>query len=105
MVLGRECDVIGVPAIDLDMLPGLTAREEEVAVLAGRGLSNLDIAERLVLSVRTVEAHLSHVYAKFGITRRADLAAALGLRVDRPAAVPVPRSELLPESGDPFRRV
>lgn len=98
MVLARECDVIGGPTVDLESLPGLTAREKEVAVLAGRGLSNLDIAQRLVLSVRTVEAHLSHIYAKFGITRRADLAPALGLHVDRPA-VPSPRSDLLPD-GD-----
>ena len=47
----------------------------------------LEIAERLVVSVRTVEAHLSHVYSKFGITRRAELATALA-----PTAVPTLRS-------------
>ncbi|MGQ0482376.1 MAG: helix-turn-helix domain-containing protein [Pseudonocardia sp.] len=42
--------------------------------MAGRGLSNRDIAERLVVSPRTVGNHLNHIYAKLGIACRADLA-------------------------------
>ena len=61
------------PGLDLLSLPTLTSREEEVARLASLGLSNQAIAQRLVLSVRTVEAHLSHVYTKVGIRSRADL--------------------------------
>jgi DNA-binding NarL/FixJ family response regulator len=57
----------------------LTEREEQVAGLAARGLSNLAIADRLVLSVRTVEAHLARAYGKFGISRRSELAAAMTL--------------------------
>ncbi|RDL08428.1 regulatory LuxR family protein [Streptomyces sp. HB202] len=52
----------------------LTAREQEVASLAGARLSNQEIADRLVLSVRTVENHLYRAYAKLGVTSRAELA-------------------------------
>jgi len=56
----------------------LTAREREVAVLAGRGLSNRDIAARLFLSVRTVESHLYLARRKLGAASRRDLADRLG---------------------------
>jgi DNA-binding CsgD family transcriptional regulator len=55
----------------------LTRREREVATLAVAGLSSRDIAERLYLSVRTVENHLQRVYAKLGVTNREDLGATL----------------------------
>jgi DNA-binding NarL/FixJ family response regulator len=51
----------------------LTSRERLVAELAAGGASNAEIAQRLVLSVRTVENHLSRVYAKLGITSRSEL--------------------------------
>ncbi|BFO16200.1 hypothetical protein SHKM778_25880 [Streptomyces sp. KM77-8] len=57
--------------------PPLTSREREVAALAAGGLSNRDIAERLVVSVRTVENHLYRVYEKLGITARSGLGGAL----------------------------
>lgn len=56
----------------------LTTREREVAALAAGGLSNREIATRLVVSVRTVENHLHRVYHKLGITARSDLARGLG---------------------------
>ena len=60
-------------ALDQLAPPRLTSREEEVAHLAVVGLNNSDIAERLFLSVRTVETHLAHVYTKLGIRSRAQL--------------------------------
>jgi len=48
----------------------LTDREKEVARLAGEGLSNREIATRLVLSVRTVESHMHRAMRKLGISDR-----------------------------------
>lgn len=49
---------------------GLSRREAEVLRLVARGLSNEDIAGRLVLSVRTVERHVANVYGKIGASGR-----------------------------------
>ena len=57
--------------------PELTRREGEVAMLAARGLPSSTIADRLCVSVRTVETHLARVYFKLGIGSRAELASAL----------------------------
>lgn len=56
-------------------LTDLTRREWEVVELAARGLTNRQIAARLYISIRTVNAHLSHAYAKLGTSRREDLVA------------------------------
>ncbi len=48
----------------------LTAREREVAALVAQGLSNGQIAARLILSQRTVTTHLSHIYERTGIKER-----------------------------------
>jgi DNA-binding NarL/FixJ family response regulator len=50
--------------------PPLTDRELEVLSLVARGLTNVDIAQRLCISARTVEAHLTHVYNKLGVSSR-----------------------------------
>lgn len=55
-------------------LPALSEREEEVVALVALGLSNRAIAERLILSVRTVEGHVLRSSAKLGVTSRAELA-------------------------------
>jgi DNA-binding CsgD family transcriptional regulator len=56
----------------------LTPTEQRVAELASQGLSNKEIAQALFVTVNTVEAHLSHAYAKLGIRSRAQLARAFG---------------------------
>jgi len=56
----------------------LTPREREVATLAARGLSSRQIADRLVVSVRTVDNQLARVYSKLGVSGRVDLAPMLG---------------------------
>ncbi len=45
----------------------LTASELRVAKLAAAGLSNVEIAQRLFVSVKTIETHLAHIYGKFGL--------------------------------------
>ncbi|MFF7980257.1 LuxR C-terminal-related transcriptional regulator [Streptomyces sp. NPDC007901] len=54
---------------------GLTPQEHAVAQLAATGLTNRRIARELILSVKTVEYHLSHAYAKLGISSRVGLVA------------------------------
>jgi DNA-binding CsgD family transcriptional regulator len=54
----------------------LTAREAQLVELARQGLSNADIADRLVISVRTVETHLYRGMHKLGVRDRHDLWAA-----------------------------
>jgi ATP/maltotriose-dependent transcriptional regulator MalT len=49
---------------------GLTAREVEVLHLVADGLSNAEIADRLVLSERTVHAHLRSIFYKLGVNTR-----------------------------------
>ena len=60
----------------------LTAREREVAMLAAGGLSSKGIAERLIVSKRTVDSHLDRVYRKLGVSGRDQIAEAL-LSTDR----------------------
>jgi LuxR family maltose regulon positive regulatory protein len=55
---------------------GLTAREVEILTLVAEGRSNQDIAGELVLSVRTVERHISNIYQKLGLDGRTARAAA-----------------------------
>ena len=64
---------------------GLTARELEVLALVAEGLRNGEIAERLVVSERTVDHHVSAILRKLGVRSRAAAGAAY-LRLDGPAA-------------------
>lgn len=66
-------------------LQRLTAREIEIARAAASGDSNPEIAERLFLSRRTVEHHLSTILRKLELRNRTELASIDGLRAETPA--------------------
>lgn len=59
---------------------GLSPSEMQVIELVSVGLTNTEIAERLVLSRRTVESHVSSAYRKFGVSNRVELAQAFATR-------------------------
>ncbi|NWF24739.1 AAA family ATPase [Streptomyces sp. PKU-EA00015] len=73
--LAARCEGAPTPALRAykGVVP-LTAREQEIALLASRGMPSKDIAAELTLSVRTVDNHLQRVYAKLGLTTRRQLA-------------------------------
>jgi len=56
---------------------GLTERELEVAIAVGGGASNAEIAANLHMSVATVKAHISHIFAKLDVTNRVQVAIAM----------------------------
>ena len=66
----------------------LTERENEVAELVARGMSNPEISRQLYLSRHTVESHLKSISAKLGVQGRAKVIAAI-------------RGTKIPELGDP----
>ena len=53
----------------------LTAQELAVARLVAVGMSNRQVASELFISIKTVQFHLTHIYAKLGVSSRAELAA------------------------------
>jgi DNA-binding NarL/FixJ family response regulator len=65
----QELEALGAPAAD-QLVGGLSPRETEVLRLVARGLSNENIANQLVLSVRTVERHVANAYVKIGASGR-----------------------------------
>ena len=77
--LGRR---VRRPAEDAapDALGPLTAREREIAGLVAAGHTNREVAEQLVLSPKTIEAHLRNIYAKLGVRSRVELARRAGPR-------------------------
>lgn len=78
----QTCEGASTPALRSEYdRTRLTRRENEVARLAGGGLSNREIADELVVSVRTVENHLQRAYDKLGISGRDELAATLSLDI------------------------
>jgi non-specific serine/threonine protein kinase len=77
---------------------GLTAREREVAVLIAKGRSNRAIADELVITVRTVESHVTNILRKLGFASRAQVA---GWAIDRGlAAAPKTLEERIPGPFD-----
>jgi membrane protein implicated in regulation of membrane protease activity/DNA-binding CsgD family transcriptional regulator len=89
MSRGEEVEIVGMegltalvrPITQRHALPGapvedygLSARELEVLHLVALGMSNAEIAERLVLSPRTVHHHVSHILDKMGVDNRVEAA-------------------------------
>jgi DNA-binding CsgD family transcriptional regulator len=66
------------PPIPSPGKPPLSPREQEVALLVSHGLTNREIATRLIISERTVDAHVEHIRNKLGLRSRAHVAAWVG---------------------------
>lgn len=71
LALGARSDPAGQ---DVRQEQRLTAREQQIAELIAKGLSNRDIAETLVISPRTVGSHVEHILAKLDFSSRAQVA-------------------------------
>ncbi|MGJ5893648.1 AAA family ATPase [Streptomyces niveiscabiei] len=64
---------VGTAPVRSDPLASLTAQQREIVRLAAKGLRNREIAERLMVSPRTVSSHLYQVYPKLGVSSRNQL--------------------------------
>jgi non-specific serine/threonine protein kinase len=75
LALDDESAAPDLPAQRPGPADGLTPRERQVAALVSEGLTNREIAARLVVSKRTIDSHVEHVLTKLGFTSRAQIAA------------------------------
>jgi DNA-binding CsgD family transcriptional regulator len=97
---GTELSACGVPVSGTPRPANphnLTAKEQAVARLIARGLSNREAAAELYVSAKAIEYHLGNIYAKTGITSRHQLAAVLSsppAAARAAAAVPASRQSL-----------
>jgi DNA-binding NarL/FixJ family response regulator len=64
----------GEPVSDDGLIEPLSEREVEVLRLLAHGMTNKDIAQTLILSVRTIEAHLRNIFGKLGVRSRTEAA-------------------------------
>lgn len=79
--LAKQCGGARTPALRQASEPlPFTSREREIVMLIGEGLTSRAVAERLSLSVRTVESHIYRAMAKTGTTTRDELAALISFR-------------------------
>ena len=71
--LAAQLAAVGIWLPTPAVTPHLTPRQRQIAELVVAGLTNREIAERLVVSVRTVDTHVAHIFARLNIGSRADL--------------------------------
>ncbi|MFF3404459.1 LuxR C-terminal-related transcriptional regulator [Streptomyces sp. NPDC002659] len=73
------CGDVRTPMLagNTETIAPLTSREREIALMAARRIPSKDIAQQLVLSRRTIDNHLNHVYTKLGVSSRSELSARL----------------------------
>lgn len=70
------------------MLPGLTAREQQILDLIAEGMTNRQISFNLSISESTVENHIHHIFVKLRISNRAQAVAhAFQLRISLPSDI------------------
>jgi non-specific serine/threonine protein kinase len=74
--VAEACDPTLIP---VNPRPALTPRETEILRLVATGMTDSSIAEALFISVRTVQNHVAHIFAKLGVRTRAAAAVAAGL--------------------------
>ena len=74
--LQRHCEQARTPGLTvLGAAKHLTAREAEIAGLVCSGLTNVEVAESVTISKRTVDNHLQNIYRKLGVRSRRELRA------------------------------
>jgi len=71
MTFFQNLSTTPIPAISNDAFPELTDREREVLQLMSQGSSNKDIAEKLVISGKTVSNHITNIFSKLQVADRA----------------------------------
>ncbi|MET7746436.1 LuxR C-terminal-related transcriptional regulator [Streptomyces sp. NPDC005385] len=88
-----QCPGVRTPiSISMGSAAQLTGRERQIALLAARNMSSAEVAEQLVVSIRTVDNHLQKIFSKLGITSRREISKALRLGPDdESAAAPTNR--------------
>ncbi|MFF0190933.1 LuxR C-terminal-related transcriptional regulator [Streptomyces sp. NPDC005244] len=78
-----QCPGVRTPiSISMGSAAQLTGRERQIALLAARNMSSAEVAEQLVVSIRTVDNHLQKIFSKLGITSRREIRKALRLSPD-----------------------
>jgi DNA-binding CsgD family transcriptional regulator len=85
----RACGVtVQAAATAPGALAELTPQQRQIVILASRGMTNGEIADRLFVSPRTVASHLYNSYPKLGIAGRHQLRDLVDHAIDRPVAPP-----------------
>jgi DNA-binding CsgD family transcriptional regulator len=76
---GVERSVSNHGLIVANQISGLSSAEQRVALLAAEGYTNREVAKKLFITVSTVEQHITRIYRKLGVSRRAELATVLNV--------------------------